>query len=157
MLATDLAGQLTRVDRMTEKTHETNYYTTLIQLADDCPARSSEVPEPRGGKQTVASMQYEMLVRHPFEHTQPELLFDIWHRRTHPDAPPEERGRLHSQFWAKPQACLRSSPLPKRYGFGLLFDTKGRVKLCPAESDEYLAVSDDAAVKKVKALRSSRG
>jgi hypothetical protein len=97
-----------------------NYFATLIAVADDGPVASSVVPAERGGKKTVAVLQYEMIKEH---------------------------------------ACLRSSPLAKKYGFGLLFDREGRVALCPMESTEYKhlvnARGDD--VKIVKALRSQRG
>jgi hypothetical protein len=51
---------------------------------------------------------------------------------------------------------LRSSPLPKTYGFGLLFNEKGRVALAPMESDEYREALGRGRVKVLKALRSKR-
>jgi hypothetical protein len=135
---------------------EPNYYQTLITVAEDCPVASSVVPAERGGKKTVAVLQYDMLAEHPYLHTQPDVLFDSWLARTHPTASPAEVRNLREQFFAKPQPCLRSSPLPKKYGFGLLFDAAGRVKLCPMESAEYSRASKDERVQKLKALRSSR-
>ena len=41
------------------------------------------------------------------------------------------------EFFARPQACLRGSPLPKTYGWRLLFDDDGRVALCAVESPVY--------------------
>jgi len=56
------------------------------------------------------------------------------------------------------QACLRASPLLKKYGFGLLFDHEGRVALCPMESEEYqrLVGGIDGQVTVIKAMRSKR-
>jgi hypothetical protein len=135
---------------------EPNYYQTLITVAEDSPVASSVVPTERGGKKTVAVLQYDMLAEHPYQHTQPDVLFDSWLARTHPAASPAEVRKLREEFFAKPQPCLRSSPLPKKYGFGLLFDSAGRVKLCPMESAEYSRASKDDRVQKLKALRSSR-
>lgn len=44
-----------------------------------------------------------------------------------------------TQFFANSQACLRSSLLPKRYGWGLLFEQEGRVALCPMESSPLVS------------------
>ena len=43
-----------------------NYYDTLIEIADDCPPTTGQVPQARGGKKTKAVVEYELLVEHPF-------------------------------------------------------------------------------------------
>lgn len=137
-----------------------NYYQTLIAVADDCPVTSSVVPTARGAAKTVAVLQYEMLAEHPYGLTQEDVLFESWRRRQ--DLPDEgsdaDRAALRARFFAKPQACLRGSPLPKRYGWGLLFDQDGRTALCPMESEEYQRLVDgnEAGVTVLKALRSRR-
>jgi hypothetical protein len=137
-----------------------NYYETLIAVADDCPVDSSAVPTSRGNKPTAAVLQYEMLADSPFQHTQEDVLFQSWFARQ-PGAEemaPDEVQRLRDEFFAKPQPCLRSSPLPKKYGWGFRFDEAGRVALCPVESDEYRKIVEGktGAVKVLKAMRSSR-
>ena len=136
-----------------------NYTKTLIAVADDCPVKKSAVPEPRGGKPTVATLQYQLLQGHPYELTQEDVLFESWLRRQEGLAPSEpEKAKLWKEFFSKDQPCLRSSPLPKKYGFGLLFDGEGRVALCPVESEEYqrLAGARSPGVEVLKALRSAR-
>jgi len=137
-----------------------NYYRTLIAVADDCPVTKSVVPAERGGKATVAVIQYEMIAEHPHEHTQEDILFETWLRRQDlPEKPSKAAAaRLRREFFAKPQACLRASPLPKKYGWGLLFDGEGRVALCPMESEAYRRVVEgkSGGVTVLKALRSSR-
>jgi hypothetical protein len=116
------------------------------------------VPVARGGQKTVAVLQYELLVDRPYRHTQPDLLFEVWLRRQAlPDVPAtDDLSRLRAEFFAKPQACLRSSPLPKKYGWGLAFDEAGRIALCPVESETYqqLLANDEVTIR--KALRSRR-
>lgn len=138
---------------------ELNYYKTLIAVADDCPVEASTVPPSDAGKKkTVAALQYELLADHPYVHTQEDVLFRTWLVRQDLPAPSaDEEARLRADFFAKPQACLRASPLPKKYGFGLLFDDKGRVALCPRESEEYKAALASGRMKVVKAMRTSRG
>lgn len=137
-----------------------NYYRTLIAVADDCPAESSQVPPARGGKQTAATIQYELLAGRPHRLTQEDVLFETWlTRQNRPVEPPAgERAALRERFFAKNQPCLRASPLPKRYGFGMLFDAAGRVSLCPMESEGYQRVvaGDRGDVTVLKAFRSRR-
>jgi hypothetical protein len=141
-----------------------NYYRTLIAVADDCPVTSSVVPAERGGKVTVAVLQYGMVADSPHVHTQEDVLFETWLKRQDmpKNQPKAEIARLRAEFFAKPQACLRASPLPKKYGFGLLFDQQGRVALCPMESTEYRRIVGGGAdggangVQILKAMRSKR-
>lgn len=136
-----------------------NYYDTFIAVADDCPVTSAVTPSLRGGKKTVAVVQYELLAGDPGGLTQEDVLFESWLARSETESLPDsERARLRDQFFSRSQACLRASPLPKKYGWGLLFDESGRVSLCPMESEEYgrLAAGDVPGVTVLKALRSRR-
>jgi hypothetical protein len=138
-----------------------NYYEILIAVADDCPVTHAVAPSEHGGRPSVATLQYELIAGDPYEHTQEDVLFESWIRwqpssrtKTKP-----ELARLREEFFAKPQPCLRASPLPKKYGWGLLFNKNGRVALCAMESAEYRRIVGGKAVgvKVLKALRSSRG
>ncbi len=134
-----------------------NYYDTLIAVADDCPVDRSVVPTPRRGKPTVALLQHAMLDGKPHLFTQEDVLFESWLARQDIPEDRREREALREEFFSKPQACLRSSPLPKKYGWGLLFDHNGRVALLPMESAEYQRlVGGTDAVRVLKALRSAR-
>ncbi|GII61893.1 hypothetical protein Skr01_19780 [Sphaerisporangium krabiense] len=134
-----------------------NYYKTLIAVADDCPVSSGVVPEGRGGRRSVAVVQYEMLAGSPYVYTQEDVLFESWLRRQDmPDISEDRRQALRDEFFSRSQACLRASPLPKKYGWGLAFDAEGRVALCPMESREYGELRDDADTTVLKALRSRR-
>lgn len=136
------------------------YSKTLIAVADDCPVPSSVVPNARGGKKTVAVLQYEMIGQSPYRLTQEDVLFETWMRQQELAGaePAGSRDELRRQFFAIPRACLRASPLPKKYGWGLHFDDEGRVALCPVESEEYqrLRSGEVAGLEVLKALRSSK-
>jgi hypothetical protein len=134
-----------------------NYYQTLIAVADDCPVTQSVVPRDRGAKKTVAALQYEMLSGEPYVYTQEDVLFESGLRRQDlPGVSENEIARLRHEFFARPQACLRASPLPKTHGWGLAFDSEGRVALCPMESEEYQNRLADGRIKVLKAMRSRR-
>ena len=53
----------------------TNYYNTLIEVAEDCPIEHAEVPQERGGKKTIALMQYEMIAGNPYKYTSDDVIF----------------------------------------------------------------------------------
>lgn len=110
-----------------------SYHETLIAAADDSPAEHSTVPRGRGARKTVAEVQYEMLAGHPFECTHEHVLLDSWlQRQDLGDLSDDETAEVRREFFAKPQPCLRPSPLPKKYGWGLIFG---------AEADDKLALT----------------
>ena len=126
----------------------TGYQGTLITVAGDCPADHGLVPT-----SGVAAFQYALLARHPHELTQAEVLFRTAHRDITPD------DLTHADwdtFFAQPRACLRASPLPKKYGWGLHFDDQGRVALVDMAAAEYRRLKADPHTKVVPALRSAR-
>ena len=134
-----------------------NYVDTFIAVADDCRLKEGIIPPNRTARKSIALIQYELLAKNPYRYTQEDIQFETFIR--HKDAPAGEARRsesaLREKFFAKPQACLRSSPLPKKYGWGLHFDERGRVALYPIESADYRRLRG-AALKVLKALRSSR-
>lgn len=124
-------------------------------MADDCPAACGIVPAEWGGRKTVALIQYELLAENPYRFTQEDVLFESYVR--HQQIPPEARGpALRAQFFARSQACLRASPLPKQYGWGLHFDPAGRVALCAVGTEEYRRFAADDGLTVLKAMRSKR-
>ncbi|MFC4685525.1 DUF6157 family protein [Epilithonimonas pallida] len=136
------------------KTHTTNYTNTLIEIAEDSPVSASVIPVVKNDKKTIANYQYEKLSKHPLKYTSDELLFDIFVERN--DISPSELEEEKQKFFSKGQACLRTSPLAKKNGFGIFHNEDSKVRLIPAESEEYQQLLKDNAVKKVKAMKSKR-
>jgi len=132
-----------------------NYYDTFIQIADDSPVGAGTAPAARGERPTVALIQYTLLSERPYGYTQEEVLFETYLRHKGLEPSADERTELWNAFFARPQACLRASPLPKQYGWGVHFDTGGKTALYGAESEAYRAFSANAA-RRLKAMRSSR-
>lgn len=135
----------------------TNYTNTFIQVADDCPVQAAEPPPaPADGKTpSVAALQFDLIAEHPYAHTSDDVLFDV--RATRQSIPEAERAAARDEYFSKGQACLRASPLGKRYGWGIHHDEQSRVALVPLGSDEYRTLAADPAVTQVKAMRSKRG
>lgn len=130
------------------------YRNTFIAIADDCTA-VAEIPQSRGDKPTVAVLHYELISEKPYTYTQADILFRTSLRQQSlplsADTP-----QKRDEFFAKPRACLRSSPLGKKYGWGIHFDDEGRVASYPADSPRYRELLADDSVKTMKALRSQR-
>lgn len=134
-----------------------SYTDTFVRVAPDSKVETGIVPPEKAGGKTVARWQYELLSAKPYQLTQRELYFLVHCRRK--DISPQEaknrREEIMGEVFAKPQACLRASPLPKSYGWGVHYDAKGGIALVGVESDEYQKLSE-SDLKQVNAMRSKR-
>ena len=132
-----------------------NYFRTLIAVAEDCPVTESTVPPRNEEKPTIAAEHYRLLSERPYELTSEDLMFQV-----HADKqgiPEADRPAARDEYFAKSRACLRASPLPKKFGWGLHNDDQGRLALVGMESDQYRRLaSGDGVDSVVKAMRSSR-
>lgn len=133
----------------------TNYYNTFIEVAEDCPADKAEIPPRKGEVKTVAVLQFESLVNNPYKITSDELLFRIYALKK--GVREEDLEKEKEAFFSKGQACMRASPLPKRYGWGVHSNGDGKIALYRKDSEEYKKLSQDPDLKHLKAMRSSRG
>ena len=132
----------------------TNYYDTFIQVAEDCPVSCGQIPPLKGDKETVANIQFALIKQSPYKFTSDEILFDVHIKRI--GITKNEIVSTKARFFSKGQACLRSSPLTKRYGWGVHSNGEGKVAIIAVETDEYKRLSKDAKIRQLKALRSKR-
>jgi hypothetical protein len=131
-----------------------NYYDTLVEVADDCPATVAEVPQVRGGRKTKAGIEYELLAEHPYTYTEEDIAFEVYavlHETPKASRPPERK-----KFLSKGHPHLRVSALAKRYGWGIHNNAEGKIALIAVESPTYKQLLDDPHTAKIKAFRSSR-
>ena len=127
----------------------TNYQSTFITAAADRPAPSGEEPEGTG----VAAVQFAILANQPpYSMTSDDLLFQTERQRKGLSGSDEER----AAFFAKPQPCLRASPLAKRYGWGIHHDEQGRIALIARGSSDYERLSSSKELKIVPAMRNKK-
>ncbi|WP_426437709.1 DUF6157 family protein [Bradyrhizobium genosp. P] len=138
--------------------HTTNCFNTLIRVAEDCPARNGEEPQPRGGNPTVATLQYQMITTSPYTYTSDDVVFatSAPGRALETRATRKERSLAREAFFSKGQACLRASPLGKRFGWGVHADAEGRVAIYAVDSKRYRALAADPDIAQVRAMRSKR-
>ncbi len=132
--------------------HTTNYANTLITVAPDTKAVAATVPPT--GKASIAELQFVMMHGHDYELTSDDVIFGVFADRK--GVATEERAAARDQLFSKGQACLRTSPLAKSYGWGIHSDADGRVALVPMGSSKYDALMNDDATVKRAAMRASR-
>jgi Family of unknown function (DUF6157) len=135
--------------------HTTNYYNTFIQIAEDCPVANAEVPPLKGDDKTIANLQFEMIIDNPYKHTSDDVIFNanaVKNKITGKAAQADAR----AAFFSKGQACLRASPLTKRYGWGVHHNAEGKIALYAVDSAEYKKLAKDKLLKQVKGMRSKK-
>ncbi|MFG6115749.1 DUF6157 family protein [Halobacillus sp. MO56] len=131
-----------------------NYHNTFILISDDCGVCESRVPESKRKKQTIAEIEYKLLSEKPGFYTQKELQFEVYMK--HKDIPEAQRNEERVRFLDKSRACMRTSALPKRFGWGIYFDSNGKAELVPVESKRYQDLKKTKGIKKIKAMKSKK-
>ncbi|MCC6412784.1 MAG: hypothetical protein IT270_14055 [Saprospiraceae bacterium] len=130
--------------------HTTNYLNTFIEIAADCPAQEPVVPPVKGDNLSVANLHFDMIAQHPYRYSSDDVVFGTYAEKNNLEDNLEHEREL---FFSKGQACLRCSPLTKRYGWGVHCDTEGRVAVFGAGTPEYQRLANDPELKHVKAMR----
>lgn len=133
--------------------HTTNYYNTFILIAEDSPVAFGEIP-PLKKEKSLANLQYELIHENPYSFTSDEILFSIFAIRN--GIAKSELDSAREKFFSKGQPCLRSSPLAKRYGWGIHSNDEGKVAIFGSESTAYMDFLSNEGLKKVRAMRSKR-
>ena len=132
---------------------------TFVLIAPDCPVKAGTVPQPRGETPTIAVAQHEMLIARPYSLTLEDLMFAVHVRReglSKADAK-TLADEIREKLFAKSYPCMRASPLPKKFGWGVHHDAKGRIALYGAETEEYQRFAMGAdGVAVFNAMRSKR-
>jgi hypothetical protein len=134
--------------------HSTNYQNTFIAVADDCPAGRGETPPQKAGDPSVANLQFDLIRKNPYKFTSDEVVFQVFAQRN--EVSKSEWAQAKAAFFSKGQPCLRASPLPKRYGWGVHHNTEGKIAIYGCDSPEYKKMMSDKSLKVVKAMKSAR-
>lgn len=136
------------------KVHTTNYHDAFIEVAEDTPAKTGEMPPVKEGAKTAANLQFDMIYDHPYKYTSDDVLFQVYAEKN--GISKVEMKAAREAFFSKGQPCLRASPLTKRYGWGIHSDKDGKVAMYGRETTEYKKLANDKKLQIVKAMKSSR-
>jgi len=134
--------------------HTTNYSNTFIEIAEDCPVQSAEIPQQKDDEKTVAVIQFETIYDNPYKFTSDDVIFKVFTIKNKLTGLRIKTER--DEFFSKGQPCLRSSPLAKRYGWGIHHNSEGMVAIYAAGSDEYNRLAKDKSLVHIKAMRSKK-
>lgn len=139
---------------------EWNYYDTFITVSADCPAEyGKEPPDKKDGK-TKPGIEFELIANHPYVYTQEELLYQVHIRHKHisDEVLAAQGNQLREDFFRNPMPCMRASMLPKKYGWGVHFNSEGKAALVPVESEDYqhFLEGEKGDVKIIAAMRNSK-
>jgi hypothetical protein len=134
--------------------HTTNYTNTFIEVAENCKADTGIEPPLREGKKSIARMQYELIKSNPYKYTSDELLFELHVIKN--QISDDQKNFERERFFAKGRACMRSSDLAKRYGWGIHFDENSKMAIYAVDSEKYSELKNDPSIINKKAMRNSR-
>ena len=131
-----------------------DYTSTFIAVAPDTSAVAGV--EPLGS--SIAASTFALIASEPYSLRSSDVIFRVWASRHDVSIDSTDEW---AAFYAKPHACLRSSDLGKRYGWGIHADADGRLAVYAVGSTEYEALAagrapDGSAVTVRAAFRSSR-
>jgi len=153
-----LLPELESAPAKTERKAPINPVNQFIEIAPDCALKAAVVPKCNRKKQTIAAIEHELLSSKPYGHTLEQLKFAVHarHKRIPAAELKARRRQLWDDFFAKPYACMRASPLTRQYGWGAHYDQNGKIAIYAVESKEYRRFVNDKNVKKYFAMRGKR-
>lgn len=131
--------------------HTSDDTNTFIEVAEDCNAEKGIEPPLKADKKSIARMQYELLKNYPYEFTSDELIFHLHVIRN--QIPEEQKDKERERLFSKGQACMRSSSLSKKYGWGIHFDQNSKMAIYGVDSKEYSEFKKNPRIKHKKAMR----
>ena len=136
-----------------------DYVNTFIAVAPDLTAVTGTVPPERGGTPTVASRTWQMIADDPYRYTSGDVIFAVFAERA--GIAPNDRWAAREQYYNVGRACLLSSDLGKRNGWGVHADAEGRVAVYAVGSRDYGALAagatpDGEPVAFTRAMRGKR-
>lgn len=128
----------------------TRYVNAFITLAPDCPVQSGTAPRLAT---SIAGLEHALLTERPYHYAGEDLTLQV--HRLHKAVADEDLPAFRAFLFSKSQPCMRLSMLPKRWGWGVHFDGRGRMALHGAETEAYQTLSTRSDLR-VMAARSSR-
>lgn len=134
--------------------HTTNYRNSFIEIAEDCKAQVGVEPPASKGRKTIAGWQYERISAEPYRYTSDELMLYLHMERNQIENSQIDSERV--RLFSKGQACMRSSSLGKKFGWGIHFDENCKMAIYSVDSIEYTRFKLDPAIMHIKAMRSSK-
>ena len=138
-----------------------NLIDTFVMVSPDCPVQAGVIPANKNDeKPSIPFLQYQLLTQNPYRFTIEDLIYEVHIRHKQiPSEDVEANGDvIRQELFQKKHPCMRASMLPKKYGWGVHYNSEGKLALYGMETKEYLQFvqSGDNGPKLVFAMRNSR-
>ncbi|WP_099157665.1 DUF6157 family protein [Virgibacillus ndiopensis] len=131
-----------------------SYKNTFITISEDSNVNAAIVPVLRNNKPTIASTEYELIKNNPYKYTQEDVQFKTYLIKNYIVS--NNLDELREQFFIKPKACFRASPLVKKYGWGIHYDDEGKIAIYDVKSKAYNEFLTMDNISILKGMRSKR-
>ncbi|GIO28363.1 DUF6157 family protein [Ornithinibacillus bavariensis] len=131
-----------------------SYKNTFITISEDSTVDSGIAPQPRNNKPTIASIEYDLIHNNPYEFSQEDVQFQTYLRKNQIES--NQLDELRKQFFEKPKACFRASPLVKKYGWGIHYDNEGKLAIYAVNSEAYEQFLHADQITLLKGMRTKR-
>jgi hypothetical protein len=131
-----------------------SYKNTFITISDDSKADSGIVPQPRNNKPTSASIEYDLIYNNPYKFTQEDVQFQTYLLKNQIES--DQLDELREEFFQKPKACFRASPLVKKYGWGIHYNEEGKIAIYDVNSEAYEQFLHSEQITLLKGMRTKR-
>ncbi|WP_462410252.1 DUF6157 family protein [Neobacillus sp. Marseille-QA0830] len=131
-----------------------SYKNTFIKVSEDSVVDSAIIPLPRNNKPTIATIEYDLISNNPYKYTQEDVQFQTYLIKSQIQS--EQLDEIREQFFQKPKACFRASPLVKKYGWGIHYDNEGKVAIYDVNSEGYERFLNSDQITLIKGMRSKR-
>jgi len=99
-------------------------------------------------------MHFELLINKPYFFNSDDIIFKTFDDKKGITEKDFENENL--TFFSKGQPCLRCSPLVKTYGWGIHYNSEGKVAIVAIDSKDYEKFKTDNSLKQVKAMRNKK-
>lgn len=129
----------------------TGYLNVFVAVAPDCPA---DVGIALDRPASIAGIEYMLLTANPYRLTGEDLILAVHVR--HKAVSDADMETFKLAFFSRPHPCLRTSMLPKRYGWGAHYDANGHIALYGVETDGYRRLTSQSDIKVIPAMRNRR-
>ncbi|TQR19410.1 DUF6157 family protein [Psychrobacillus vulpis] len=130
------------------------YTNTFIIISEDSTATSAIVPVPKNDKPTIASIEHDLIFNNPYVYTQEDVQFQTYLTKKNIES--NELEELRNEFFSKPKACFRASPLVKKYGWGIHYDETGKIAIYDVKNKSYHQFLQVDNITILKGMRSKR-
>jgi|SRR5579863_6626263 len=127
------------------------YINTFITVAPDSRAETGIAPDRPG---SIAGLEHMLLTSNPYRLTGEELILAV-HAR-HKGVDDADIESFKAALFSKPHPCLRTSMLPKRYGWGAHYDGDGRIALYGIETSDYRRLASQSDISVIPAMRNRK-